>query len=212
MTSSEPACREANFTIARITALLDESLLAQVIDEPIDRAVETFSSGVETPESHLQMHDVITDFVLHMHLQTAPSGRGFSRERVRDEAVALVKQGYLEAASAAYDEALRDAFDESQDGMRIVIARIAEATKRRRRQQHTRWVYARHIDPLDWESKCRIAELLLDRVAPLLPPPPKGYEYRPEELVDNISDLMARTLEAERQERQIFSDPFAVFF
>jgi hypothetical protein len=209
MNSSDRACREADITIARITALLDEALLAQVIDQPIDNAVETFPCGIETPESHLQMHDVITDFVVHMHAQMAPLGSRFSRERVRDEAVALLEQGYSDFRSAAYDEALRDAFDESQNGMRIVIARLAEAAKRRRRQEYTHWVFARHIDPLDWETRCLIAELLLERAAPLFSPPPKGYRYRPEELVDNIPDLLARLLETERQERQTLSDPFA---
>jgi len=94
MNSSEPACREAGITIARITALLDESLLARVIDQPIDNAVETFPCGIETPESHLQMHDVITDFVVHMRARTAPLGSKSSRERVRDEAVDLLEQGY----------------------------------------------------------------------------------------------------------------------
>lgn len=205
MSNSESACREAGITIVRITALLDESLLAQVIDQPIDDAVETFPCGVETPESHLQMHDVITDFVVHMHAQTAPLGSGFSRERVRDEAVALLEQGYSDFRSAAYDEALRDAFNESQDGMRIIIARLAEAAKRRRRQEYTRWVFARHIDPLDWETRCLIAELLLERIAPLLSPPPKGYEYRPEELVDDIPNLLERLLEPEREERRILA-------
>lgn len=208
MSNSESAHCEAGITIARITALLDESLLTQVIDHPIDNAVETFSCGIETPESHLQMHDVITDFVVHMHAQTALRGSRFSRERARDEAVALLEQGYSDFRSAAYDEALRDAFNESQDGMRIIIARIAEAAKRRRRQEYTCWVFARHIDPLDWETRYQIAELLLERLAPLLSPPPKGYKYRPEELVDDIPNLLERLLEPEREERRIFAALF----
>ncbi|MCO6438536.1 MAG: hypothetical protein J5J06_15705 [Phycisphaerae bacterium] len=209
MNSSESGQCEADTMIARIAALLDESLLAQLIDRPINNAVESFSCGVETPESHLQAHDLVTDFVIHMHAQTASLRGRFSRERMKDVAVALLEQGYSGFRSAAYDEALRDAFDESQDGMRIIIARLAEAAKRRRRQEYTRWVFARHIDPLDWETRCLIAKLLLARATPLLPPPPKGYTYRPEELVDNIPDLMERLLETERQARQTLSDPLA---
>lgn len=207
MICCESRRRHAAQIIERITALLDETHLAQTIDEPIDAAAEAHCCRVETPDSHRQFHDIISEFVLHIHKHAQSCPRKLTRSQARDEAIALLEQAYEGTHANGYHAALLDATDTSQGGMEVVLSRITDIIKSRLRQNHRRWVFAHCIDPGDWRAKCDIAAILLDRCS-LLSPARRG-QYYPEQFVDHIPDLLDAVLSAQQLEQWAFSTSFS---
>ena len=207
MTDSDTHRSRAAEIIEKITALLDETHLAQLIDEPIDAAVETFACRVERPDSHRQFHDVISDFVFHIHQNSTACPQELPRSQARDEGVALLEQAYEGTHANGYHAALLDANDASQAGMQVVLSRLAEIFKSRQRRNHRQWVFAHCIDPGDWQTKCDIAATLLDRCRLLLPA--ESCPQNPEQFVDHIPDLFDTVLSTEQLEQQALSASFA---
>jgi len=200
MNGSEQRRRQAVRVIEQITALLDETRLAQAIDEPIDTATEAYCCHVGTPDSCRQFNDIISEFVFHVYKNAQACPRKLNRSQACDEAVDLLEQAYEGTHANGYHAALLDATDTSQGGMDVVLSRITDIIKSRLRQNYRRWVFAHCIDPGDWRAKCDIAAILLDRCSPL--PPGKQGSYCAEQFVDHIPELFEAVLSIEQLEQQ----------
>ncbi len=206
MTDSDSRCSRAARIVEQIAALLDETRVAQLIDGPIDAAVGTFSCRVERPDSHRQFHDVVSEFVLHVHKNSTACLQELTKPQARDEAVALLEQAYEGTHADGYHAALLDANDTSQAGMHVVLSRLADIIKARRRHSHRRGVFARCIDPNDWHTTCDIAAILLGRCRVLLPA--EHCPQSPEQFVDHIPELFNAVLSVDQLEQQARSGLF----
>ena len=179
----------------------------QLIDDPVDTAVGTFSCCVERPNSHRQFHDVLSEFVFHVHQDSTACLHRLTRSQARDEAVALLEQAYEGTHADGYHAALRDANDPSQAGMQVVLSRLAEVIKSHRRRNHRRWVFVHCIDPGDWHTKRDVAAVLLERFRLLLPA--ESCPSSPEQFVDDIPDLLDTVLSTEQLAQQAVPALFA---
>ena len=70
----------------------------------------------------------------------------------------------------------------------MVLARMAELIQESRRQMRLRWVITRHVDPTDWNTRCAMAGILIERCRKWMPPQLKRCP--PEELADFIPELL----------------------
>ena len=161
---------QADNTLERILALLDEARVRNEVDEPIDAAVATFSFEEVQAASHRRFHQVISGFVQHVYRHGVEPHQELSSAQASAEAIALLERGYCGAQGRGYDAALVDAASLRHDGLSLVLAQLAEIIKDDERRKYTHWVFAASLDPLAWSDRCRIAELLLDRLRPFLTP------------------------------------------
>ena len=206
MNDSESRRRHATQIIERITALLDETHLIRIIDEPIDAAAETHQCHVEVPESHRQFHDLISEFVFHVYKHAQACPRQLTRSQSRDEAVALLEPAYAGTHTNGYHAALLDATDTSQGGMGIVLSRLADIIKSGLRQDYRGWVFAHFIDPADRRVKCDVAALLLEQCSPRSAV--QRVSFYPEQFVDHIPELLDTVLIAQQFEQQASAPRF----
>ena len=188
MTHSDGLWRRAAEIVDQLSAALDNSRLAQDIDAPIDRAAMAFDCPDGEPLSHRQFIETVAGFLRHLCAQACPRGRQLSSSQARDEAVALLQQGYQGTFSSGYEEALLDAADPCYPGVPSVLLKVAELVKARQREMHIRWVTACHIDPADWRLRCAVATLLLEPCRHHLPAPLCWWP--PERLIDDIQVLV----------------------
>ena len=173
-------------TLEQILTLLDETRLRTEIDEPIDAAAETFYVEQSQPVSHERFHQALAGFVRHVYRDTLRPARMLSPAQAGAEAIALLEMGYGQRGRG-YDAALVDAVDPRHDGMNLALAQLAEVIKQHERRKHRRWVFASSLGPLAWPDRCKVAEALLQRLRPFLPP--RLQHCVGAQLVDEIPDL-----------------------
>ena len=188
MTNSESIKRRAAEILGRVTDLLDERRIAQHIDERIDKALDEFDCPTDSGYSHRQFTETVARFLSHVHEVALPGSRKLTASQARDEALALLSHTYDGAFASGYLGAILDAADASSPGLVLVLARMAESIKRRRRQQYARWLRVRYIDSVDWPTKCAMAAVLIDRLQESLPP--ELRQCPPEQLADEVYDLL----------------------
>lgn len=209
MTNCESTRADAADIVAQLIGLLADTWLARHVDSPIDRALESFRCDVVVPATHLQFLDTVTKFAEHLSAQRVWGHGAMSRVQARDNAVALVERAYAHAGALAYDEALREAYDEGIGGVAMVLARIAEALKAQAHENHERSIIAARLDPLDWNTRLAVTSFLLERCRAVLPPLPKGACYEAAELVDHIPAFLRLLMDSERLERRFVAAPLA---
>jgi len=157
---------QADNTLERILALLDEARVRNEIDEPIDAAVAAFESSA----SRRRFHQVISGFVQHIYRHGVEPHQELSSTQASAEAIALLERGYSGAQARGYDAALLDAVNPRHNGIEVILAQLAEIIKDNERRQYTHWVFASCLGRLAWSERCRVAGLLLDRLRPYLTP------------------------------------------
>ena len=188
MRNSDSAQGRAAAILDQVADLLDEQATARQIDDPIDEALERFGHVEHEPYSHQRFTETTARFVQHVYEHALSPSRKFTLSQARDETVALLRQAYMGMSASGYEGAILDAADPLGPGFGLVLARIAEAIKRERRQMHTRWVESRYIDSADWPTKCAMASILIERCREFLPP--ELQDCPPEQLAEDVFDLL----------------------
>jgi len=187
MTSSETR-NIAEQIIEEIFELTDEDYLNHRIDGPIEEAEKSFEFDATDPVTHQALMRITGNFVRHIY----EHGLGFSQigqdPYGRSEALTILEEGYQSAHTTGYYGALLDASDPLQNGVDQVLTQIAEFIILRTRHRHIRWVYCSRFTSLDWATRCIIAEILLERLGPFLPPNISGCS--PAQFADHIPELI----------------------
>ena len=186
--------------IETVMGLLDEAFMARQFDEPIARAAGAFECAEPVRYSYAVFLQTVADCVRHLYEHGLAGHRRLSDSQARDEAVALLEQAYQGSDADGYEAATVDAADPSQAGIQAVVATLAEALKERERRAYVRWVMALHIDAADWNTRCAMAAVLLERLAECLPPDVRGCS--PEQLADHVSRLLLADVATSRQLQQ----------
>jgi hypothetical protein len=129
--------------------------------------------------------------------------RSISASQALTEAVSILERGYQNAHAGGYDAAFLDAVNPEQNGIVVVLSGITEAIKATERKKYANWVFKSCIDQSDWYLKCRIAECLLDRFGPFLPP--DILRYDPARLAEDLPGLIVTHLRTDSLLGQMLS-------
>ena len=100
-----------------------------------------------------------------------------------------------------YEAALLDAANSRGGGLDDVINRIVEIIKTREREKYINLVFACHLSPIDWHTRCKIAAILLDRHRNFLSP--ELRQCRPEQVADEIPALIINHISTKKSLQQI---------
>ncbi len=176
----------------RLLAKLDEDRLRRELDDAIDQATSGYVRESVQVRSQGVFLEVIADFVRHLYESGLRVPRTLTSIQARAEAIALLEQHYPHASDSGYEEALLDATSSGDQGIELVLSHLAKTIKSLERDAYIRWVYSNHLVSCSWTERCAIAEYLLDRCAPLLPPVLRGC--RPAQLADDIPTLVSMEL------------------
>jgi len=188
MTPTDALCHRAAGILDQLAEMLDPVHTARQIDEPIDKAAMGFDYSEGEALSHRQFLETVARFLRHLYAQAFPRGRQLSLAQARDEAVALLQQGYRGVFYSGYDEAFLDAANPFHPGMETVLLKVADLVRARQREMYLDWVIARYIDPADWRMKRAVTALLLDRCRSWLPD--RVQDCPPAQLADYIPGLL----------------------
>ncbi len=206
MTNSESILRRAAETLDRVAGLLDEHLIAQRIDAPIDEALDEFNCPEDDGYSQLRFIDTAARFVAHVYEKALPGSRKPTASQARDEAVALLSRAYQGTHAGGYQGAILDAANTSSPGMELVLTRLAELIKNERRQMHIRWIECSYVDSADWPTKCAMAAILLEQHREYLPA--ELRQCSPEQWAEDVFGLIDTHLWTDSLLKRVFAGFF----
>jgi hypothetical protein len=175
-------------TFETVSALLSREKLFEQVDERLDQAVKTFQLGLKGPLSSSSFNEVITEFIRHVYLLGLPLPRRLSKPEALSEAVFLLHRYYRGGHTEGYDGALLDAMDENLEGLELVLSSLGEYVKEIERGKYINWVFADHVDRLDWEGRRRLVIEYLGLYGDLLPA--NLRELDPARLVEHLHALI----------------------
>ena len=162
--------KEAEQIIMAIQTALDDQLIAQRIDGPIDLGLQTFHYEASSTISSHEFHRIITEFTQHLYDTVLKSPWKMSCQDPFTHALSLLENYYQGTYSQGYMGAWLDTEDEHQNGMDTVLHRLAEAVKAMEHQEYIHWVFTAHYESLPWEKRCAVAEIWLQEWRSFLPP------------------------------------------
>ncbi len=195
MTNSE-ALRKVATIMSEVFELVSEEYLQAHIDGPIEKAAASFDFEQTGPINHQIFTQVTRDFVRHLYRKAIWGWENISAEKALTEAVAILEEGYPAAAGQGYYAAFLDALHPNLEGLGYVLAQMARYITERARARYLRWVFASRIEVSDWDTKCRMAEILLRQWGPFLPE--NLRQFPPEHLANHLSELINLVLSTNR--------------
>ncbi|MGA2497751.1 MAG: hypothetical protein ABSH20_08420 [Tepidisphaeraceae bacterium] len=149
-----------------MTQLSNESA---AVDEPIEQAAACFPMPENGTIDHGEFWRLLARLVQHLHRHGTRGSRWLSEAQSLDEAMLILQAAYQSNAGNGYDAAITEAMLHPQ-GVQLLVRQFTESFKAWQRQLHRQWIQARFVDALTWEERSQLAAILLQRVAPWLPP------------------------------------------
>ena len=189
--------------VDEILRLTDEEYLQCLIDEPIEKAAFEFEFEEIKPVTHRTFLSVTASFVRHIYKGALLVPKTLSLAQAGAEAIAILEDTYQNVDTKGYYAAFIDA-SIRQSGLEFVLAHMAESIASTERAKHLRWACARLMDPWEWPERCLMAEILLERWKPFLPPQIK--DCSPAQLVDHLPEWIS-TLHGVDSMVKKFMDP-----
>lgn len=168
MKSSDAVYAQAVRTLARVMARLSPGALTGLIDNPIDRAAESF----EWPPAPGSVKDVLpaaARFLQHLSREALSHNQQLSLLYAQDDVIALLDGGGDDPAKGGYAGALLETLGSGPPDWSGLAARITEALKMRLHQRYVRWAIESEIDPAGWDLRCALTAILIERMRAYLP-------------------------------------------
>jgi hypothetical protein len=175
-------------TVDRIVGLFGEENLLAEIDQRLNEALQAFRLELAVPISGTSFREIVADFIRHVYLTGLPLPRRLSKPEALAEAVFLLDRYYSGGYTEGYDGALLDAMDENLEGLELVLSSLGEYVKEIERGKYINWVFADHVDRLDWEGRRRLVIEYLGLYGDLLPA--NLRELDPARLVEHLHALI----------------------
>ncbi len=188
MTYSEHENGKAVRILNDLYAQLSAVGMTDFIDESMEMTFREFEFEDGEVFSMALFHFVLTDFMIAVYEKALPLKRKLTRKEALEESISLLETTYRGAYKNGYDGALQDASGFTLEGIRDVLMKMKDAIKFLEKKKYLKRLAAQLIDPADWRLKCRISELLLERLKGLLPP--EMSSSSPHQWADQIVDLL----------------------
>jgi hypothetical protein len=184
------ANRHAQEVLENILAAMDESAVCARIDERIDLVVGSYHYAGFAAHDHTTINAILAECVKRIYtqgLQTSVSSD------MRSDTLDLLERYYRGTYASGYAAAMFDIAESGIDGMHLVIHRLTEIIKSLERQKYFSYVFTQALGS-DWDLKCRIAQILLERYSYLMPL--SLATCKPSEIVDQVPALIGAYLKS----------------
>ncbi len=196
MTNSDRKSKEEEI-LDTLIELLREEHVSQIIDEPIDHALQEFQLEIIEPLTHMDFNRTVSRFFREVTAKALYPNRDLSETESLAQAVFFLEKNYRGVQIPGYDGAWMDVSSEGED-IEQVLFQLADSIKQVEREKYMRWVFLSNVDQLDWEGKERLVSTYFRRYRKELPPqfvamdPFRFIELIPELLL-NVASLDSAT-------------------
>ena len=179
--------REARI-IDEILNLLGDEYIYNHIVNPIEKIALDFQYSQDRPITYRFFINTIGLFVQRAYKYGVRIKQEITKDQARSIAYMILENGYIGTNSSGFNAAYLDAINPELEGFELVLSKMTEVITSMEHTKHVRWVHENHLGCLDWQTKCHIAEIILERMASYLPS--DLARCHPAQLSDHLEDLL----------------------
>jgi hypothetical protein len=179
----------ATAIIDEIFELLDRDYICNIVDGPIEEAVESFEFDSKAPMTFHNFLKITADFVAHIYRFGPGVRKILTTTQARSKALSIIEKSYFHVSEdIRLDSAFLDAADDENGGIENVLEQIANYIKENTRQTYIEWIFTTRLRCLEWKIQCSIARALLEREKLYIPS--DLLARHPDQLTHDLDDLM----------------------
>jgi len=194
--------KRAEQILTILYAGLNDNIMQQRINTPVDQAFKTFGYKADKPITLDVFHQIIGDFIQHIYTNGLKTSWKLSLVGPVAQAISLLEKYYQSDFAQGYIAARMDAQDTAQGGMDTVLQRMAESIKAAEQETYIQALFTKHLTLTQWQLRCMVAEVFLERYREFLPPPLR--KCVPAQIVDELPSLLQRYLAGDAALQQIY--------
>lgn len=184
--NSQPS-KQPQKIIEAIIDRLDEKGLKKAIDEPVEKAVQSYRYEHKKYANHGQIQKLLSDFTAYIYKEGLKNS--FVPADLPAHTIFVLDRYYQGNYSNGHTAAIIDIINGGSDSVKIVLQRIAEIFKTIEREKCINAVFKNNIDISDWHHRCKIVEYLLSKYKSRLTVALQNCH--PSQLADDIPYLLS---------------------
>jgi len=173
--------------LTEILYLLDQQVIYDKIDAPIDDILKKYSYSISEDKTQKEFISIISGFLKELKTQGILLSIG-SEEFL--EVFWYLERYYKDEDSEGYERALND-YEEY--GIQMILEETCEALKMDQRSRYLSWVHDTKINYLEWDEKLKLTEDFLDQFDNFFPNEVSGMPN--EQLAPFLKEFLNRALE-----------------
>ena len=145
--------------IGRVLTLLDERLIMERIDRPLERALRQFHPDIPRRITHADFLRLAGELVAWLYQHGLALPRQLPPDRARAEAIWLLMAAHQGSDSNGYDAAWLEA-QQIPGGMERVLGQLDLIVKGIERRNYIQWVLESNIRLRNWRTRVSLARYL----------------------------------------------------
>ena len=186
----------------RLIDLLSEEKITNIIDDPIDMALDAFRLKITTPITHKEFNRVLAAFMRHIFKTAILLPRHLSDRRALAEAIFLLKRHYQNEGVNGYEGALVDTIGTGMDHIELILSKLGEIVKEVEREKYKKWVFIDNYLILSFMDKKCVVSAYLNQNQLILPP--ELVQMDPARLIDDFYMLLTNHISS----KSLMDHPF----
>lgn len=184
---------------------LDERVLLERIDQPVDQAAASFQYDRQTAFSYQQFVRVSADFLDHLFRQAGLPLPCATPEQINNEVVVVLEMAFGNPKAPGYDIAYFEALAGlSMDGLLASMAMAVKANERAKYDHMVRSQFLHKMLCLSWPERLMVVEAVMEMCAPSLGPIFQGYA--PSRMMPHLPNLVTEHLKTQRRLAMMFGN------
>ncbi|MBK8945381.1 MAG: hypothetical protein IPM32_08940 [Ignavibacteriae bacterium] len=140
--------------MTEILQLLDEDLIKQKIDKPIDEIFNQVYSITEQVNSQRKLKRIIYFLIRKLKKNKII----LTTNSQYSDLVWFLNQYYSLDGSLGYERAIFDINNYKKEGIFLILETTSESLKKEEKEKYLQWIYTTKIEQTNWESKLIIVE------------------------------------------------------
>ena len=140
--------------LTEILQLLDEDLIKQKIDKPIDEIFNQVYLFTEQVNSQRKLKSIIYFLIRKLKKNKII----LTTNNQYSDLVWFLNQYYSADGSQGYERAIFDIHNYKKEGIFLILETTSESLKKEQKEKYLQWIYTTKIEHADWESKLKIVE------------------------------------------------------
>lgn len=187
--------REMSRRIDNVIELLRESSVRARVDQPIYKALGGFAPSPESHTSPKLLLETLGRCIQLIYGQAVGAPRELSMNQAQAEAISLLEQSYRSPNGArGYSAALVTIQVHGMQGVMSILEHMVATIISRERQKYFDSVMEKRFACLDWQAKCQVVEVIMERFSHLFDP--AIAESPPGRFANSYADLLMVLIEA----------------
>jgi hypothetical protein len=172
-------------TLANILDLLDDAVIAEIVDIPNDEARQCYPMERITVDSYQQYHEEITIYYIH-HMQAVIGPPGLPPDMASGHARNLIERAFHR--QGGYESAYRFARSGRNGGLGASLDAISQHFKEDQRERYIDHIFHTFIDHYNYEDHVELMRQYVERFGGFMPP--EEVRRTPEDLARNYEELI----------------------